>query len=70
MQHNEEWKQSKMPCFSCGTTVVGYETDNGDLKYQCHKCKTAMVRKTKGRRHFTVECYAAKEKATQTTRIR
>jgi predicted RNA-binding Zn-ribbon protein involved in translation (DUF1610 family) len=61
MQYNEEWKQSTMPCFSCGSLVVGYKNDKGDLKYQCPKCKTAMVRKTKGRRHFTVECYAAKE---------
>jgi predicted RNA-binding Zn-ribbon protein involved in translation (DUF1610 family) len=53
----KNWKKNVMPCLVCGRTVVGYLRGEGEIKYRCPYCKAAMVRKVKGRRHFTVECY-------------
>lgn len=63
MQNTEGWMESTMPFLVCGTTIIGYKNADGDIKYQCHRCKSAMVRKTKGRRHFTIECYTGKERS-------
>ena len=50
-----------MPCLVCGTLVNGYRNANGAVKYQCPRCRSAMVRKAIGRRHFTIECYTARD---------
>jgi len=60
------WKES-MPCLVCGTAVNGYRNARGGIKYQCPRCKPAMVRKAIGRRHFTIECYTAGDQASCTT---
>ena len=53
MRRNEtgEWTEV-MPCLVCGTLVNGYRNANGAV---------TMVRKAIGRRHFTIECYTARD---------
>ena len=43
----EEWTQITWYCVNCGTKVAGYKNKRGDIKVECKKCKTAMIRSQK-----------------------
>jgi ribosomal protein S27E len=54
------WEPCAWYCSNCGTLVTGYKNAEGMIKVECKKCGTVLVRKTKGRRHDTIEMYAPK----------
>ena len=61
MTNHEEWKPFSWHCASCGNIVTGYKNKNGDIKVECNICRVVMVRKTRGRRHNTIDVYAPKD---------
>ena len=58
MRTAEEWIPFSWHCPNCGSIVTGYKNQNGDIKVQCGRCKTVMVRRLKNRRHDTIDLFA------------
>ena len=55
----ENWKLYPMFCPNCGITSYGYKSEDGKIRYVCRKCAVKFVRMQKGRRHDTIELFAA-----------
>ena len=58
MTTTEKWTPITWHCTNCGSIVTGHQNAKGDIKVECNRCKTVMVRKYKSRRHATIEIYA------------
>lgn len=56
----EQWKPFSCHCVKCGNAVTGYKNNRGDIKVECKKCHTAMVRKLKTPSHETFDVYTTK----------
>ncbi len=56
----EVWTPFSWHCPNCGTIVTGFKNPNGDIKVECSRCHATMVRRFKGRRHDTIDIYAAR----------
>ncbi len=58
MTNNEDWRPFQWHCSNCGNLVTGYKNEKGDIKVECKRCRTCMVRKLKTKTHDTIEVYA------------
>lgn len=56
--NKDKWKPFLWHCFNCGNIVVGYRNKKGDIKAECEKCRTCMVRVIKEKNHDTVDVFA------------
>lgn len=61
MKSNNNWTTIPMFCPNCGQLNYGYQNTEKKIKYECTRCGVVLVRTTKGRRHDTIEMYAAAE---------
>lgn len=57
MTTTKKWTPITWHCMNCGSKVTGSKSTDGDIKGECNKCKTVMIRKYKSRRHSTIEIY-------------
>ena len=55
----ENWKPIPMFCPNCGKLNYGYKSGDEKIKYECDRCMVNFVRVRKGRRHDTIEMFAA-----------
>ena len=46
-------------CPNCGQLISAFPNGEGKVKISCCKCKTRMVLNNKGRRHDTLDLFAA-----------
>ena len=46
-------------CVNCAAKVTGYMTPEGRIRCTCGRCGSIMVRTPRGRRHDSMEVYAA-----------
>ena len=58
MSNEDEWRPFSWHCANCGNIVTGFKNAKGDIKVECSRCHTVMVRKIKSRRHDTIDTYA------------
>ena len=42
----------------CGTIVTGYKNSRGDIKVECRRCQTVMIRTLKTPKHDIIKAYA------------
>lgn len=53
------WKTYPMFCPNCGAINHGHKSEDEKIRYECRKCTVKFVRVPKGRRHDTIELFAA-----------
>lgn len=53
------WKTYPMFCPNCGAINHGHKSEDEKIRYECRKCTVKFVRAPKGRRHDTIELFAA-----------
>lgn len=58
MALEQQWEPFSWYCVNCGAMVTGYRNSNGDIKVECKKCRTVMVRKIKNSRRDTLDVFA------------
>ncbi len=56
---NIKYKEMPMYCPHCGRLNIGYEDEDGKIRYECKnpKCRVVMIRTVKSRRHDSMELY-------------
>lgn len=58
MSMTDEWVPFSWHCVNCGNIVTGYKNSRGDIKVECKKCRTVMVRTLKNRKQDNITVYA------------
>ena len=58
MQMIEEWVPFQWHCVNCGDIVTGFRNSKGDIKVECKRCHTVMVRSIRNKKRDTFEVYA------------
>ena len=58
MNRVEEWVPFSWHCVNCGNIVTGYRNSRGDIKVECRRCRTAMVRTLKAPKQDIIKVYA------------
>lgn len=58
MTERDEWEPFSWHCVNCGNIVTGYKNSRGDIKVECKRCKTAMVRTLKKANEDLIRVYA------------
>ena len=48
----EDWVPFSWHCVNCGNIITGYKNSRGDIKVECRRCQTVMVRTLKTPNHF------------------
>lgn len=56
---SNNWTAIPMFCPNCGQLNYGYQNKEAKIRYECTRCEVVLIRTTKGRRHDTIEIYAA-----------
>ena len=57
----EEWRPFSWHCPNCGSLVTGYKNADNEVKVECTKCHSVMIRKFKSRKHNAIDIYAPKQ---------
>ena len=58
---NNDWKPAEIYCSNCSQKLIGFMNNEGITKYECPRCRCAIVSKHMGRRHTQVDIYAPME---------
>lgn len=58
---NNDWKPAEIYCSNCSQKLIGFMNNEGITKYECPRCRCAIVSKQMGRRHTQVDIYAPME---------
>lgn len=58
MNRVEEWVPFSWHYVNCGNIVTGFRNSRGDIKVECKRCKTAMIRTLKTSKHDILKVYA------------
>lgn len=51
MNRVEDWVPFSWHCVNCGNIVTGFRNSRGDIKVECKRCQTAMIRTLKTPKH-------------------
>lgn len=58
-----------MFCPNCGAINHGHKSEDEKIRYECRKCTVKFVRVPKGRRHDTIELFAAQGQEKLTAKL-
>ena len=61
MQRIDECVPFQWHCVNCGDIVTGFRNSKGDIKVECKRCHTVMVRTIRNPKRDTFQVFAPAE---------